>query len=43
LSRQGAGIAWDVPEFLELLGAHESLPELRSRLRAHLRACRAPH
>jgi hypothetical protein len=41
LSRQGAGIAWDVPKFLELLGAHESLPELRGQLRAHLRACRA--
>jgi hypothetical protein len=41
LSRQGAGIAWDVPKFLELLGAHESLPELRGQLRAHLRASRA--
>lgn len=41
LSRQGAGITWDVPKFLELLGAHESLPELRGQLRAHLRACRA--
>lgn len=41
LSRQGAGISWPVPEFLELLGAHEPLPELRGQLRAHLRACRA--
>jgi hypothetical protein len=41
LSRQGAGISWKVPDFLELLGAHESLPELRSQLRTHLRACRA--
>jgi hypothetical protein len=41
LSRQGAGITWEVPRFLELLGAHEPLPELRGQLRAHLRACRA--
>jgi superfamily I DNA/RNA helicase len=41
LSRQGAGITWEVPKFLELLGAHASLPELRGQLRAHLRACRA--
>jgi hypothetical protein len=38
---QGAGISWPVPEFLELLVAHESLPELRGQLRTHLRACRA--
>lgn len=38
LSRQGAVISWDVPEFLSLLGADSPLPQLRGGLRAHLRA-----
>ncbi|HMD93061.1 MAG TPA: UvrD-helicase domain-containing protein [Trebonia sp.] len=41
LSRQGATITWDVASFLELLGAEEPLPELRSGLRTYLHACRS--
>lgn len=41
LSRQGAIVAWDVPRFLTLLGARESLPELRGALRSYLRSWRA--
>jgi len=37
LSRQGKGIAWDAGEFLDMLGARESLPALRRRFRDHLR------
>ncbi|WP_336246982.1 UvrD-helicase domain-containing protein [Streptomyces cupreus] len=41
LSRQGALITWPVPEFLNTLGARAPLPQLRTRLRDHLR--RAKH
>jgi hypothetical protein len=37
LSRQGTVVTWDVPRFLALLGARESLPELRAGLRSYLR------
>jgi hypothetical protein len=37
LSRQGAVIAWEVPEFFRLLGADAPLPQLRGRLRQYLR------
>ena len=37
LSRQGTTIAWPVPEFLRLAGTSEPLPQLRGRLREHLR------
>ena len=37
LSRQGAAIAWPVPEFLRLLGTGAPLPQLRGRLREYLR------
>ncbi|MEW1679255.1 hypothetical protein AB0O47_39310 [Streptomyces noursei] len=36
LSRQGALISWPVPEFLSLLGARQSLPDLRRHLRVYL-------
>ncbi|MCX4545845.1 UvrD-helicase domain-containing protein [Streptomyces sp. NBC_01565] len=38
LSRQGHLIPWPVTEFLARLGATGPLPELRARLRAHLRS-----
>ncbi|MGH3170093.1 MAG: ATP-dependent helicase, partial [Trebonia sp.] len=41
LSRQGAVVRWDVPKFLSLLGARESLPDLRAGLRSYLREWRA--
>lgn len=37
LSRQGTVIAWPAPEFLRLAGTREPLPQLRGRLREHLR------
>jgi UvrD/REP helicase N-terminal domain/UvrD-like helicase C-terminal domain len=37
LSRQGTAIAWQVPEFLGLLGTEVPLPQLRGRLREYLR------
>lgn len=37
LSRQGAAVTWQVPEFLRLLGAAAPLPQLRGRLREYLR------
>lgn len=37
LSRQGALITWNVPEFLTALGARVPLPRLRTQLRNHLR------
>ncbi len=37
LSRQGAVIAWEVPEFLRLLGTSTPLPQLRGRLREYIR------
>lgn len=37
LSRQGALITWNVPEFLDALGARVPLPRLRTLLRDHLR------
>lgn len=36
LSRQGTAIAWQVPEFLRLIGTDEPLPQLRGRLREYL-------
>ncbi|HEX6520755.1 MAG TPA: UvrD-helicase domain-containing protein [Streptosporangiaceae bacterium] len=45
LSRQGKGIAWDVAEFLGMLGTTEPLHGLRRRFRDHLRGHQtdAPH
>ncbi|MBV9444421.1 MAG: AAA family ATPase [Streptosporangiaceae bacterium] len=40
LPRQGATIAWQVPEFLRLLGTDAPLSELRGRLREYLRRWR---
>ncbi|WP_329418079.1 UvrD-helicase domain-containing protein (plasmid) [Streptomyces sp. NBC_00704] len=37
LSRQGALITWNVPEFLDALDARVPLPQLRALLRDHLR------
>ncbi|MEV4072039.1 UvrD-helicase domain-containing protein [Nonomuraea fuscirosea] len=37
LSRQGALITWDAPEFLQRLGARMPISQLRDRLRKHLR------
>jgi hypothetical protein len=37
LSRQGALITWNVPDFLNALGAQVPLPQLRTLLRDHLR------
>ncbi|MDQ0577881.1 ribosomal protein L13E [Streptomyces rishiriensis] len=42
LSRQGALITWDVPEFLNALGARVPLPQLRTLLRDHLRRPQRP-
>lgn len=36
-SRQGALITWNVPEFLNALGARVPLPQVRTLLRDHLR------
>ncbi len=44
LSRQGGLITWEAAEFLRRLGASAPLPELRTRLRDHLRSGhRRPH
>ncbi|MFG2577531.1 hypothetical protein [Streptomyces sp. NPDC048481] len=40
LSRQGALITWNVPEFLGALGARVPLSQLRALLRDHLRQAR---
>jgi hypothetical protein len=40
LSRQGALIAWSVPDFLHRLGAARPVTELRRQLRAHLEMAR---
>ncbi|MEU6488673.1 hypothetical protein [Streptomyces sp. NPDC046887] len=37
LARQGQLVTWTIPEFLGLLGARRSLPELRQALRRELR------
>jgi hypothetical protein len=37
LSRHGTAIAWQVPEFLRLIGTDEPLHQLRGRLREYLR------
>ncbi|MFG3094099.1 hypothetical protein [Streptomyces sp. NPDC048202] len=42
LSRQGQLVTWPVQEFLGLLGARRSLPELRAALREALRGTPAP-
>ncbi|MFD7626766.1 UvrD-helicase domain-containing protein [Streptomyces sp. NPDC059851] len=42
LSRQGGMITWGAADFLRRLGATAGLPELRSRLRHHLRTWRVP-
>ncbi len=40
LARQGAIIDWEVPEFLDLLGATATLPTLRRKLQGFLSSCR---